>query len=129
MQSTAVLAHDTQHNRQPQAGADAGGLGGKEWIEDTGLNGLWNSWAVVGDFQKHTLFGDALGLHADRAALALLLDGMPRVSNEVHEHLLELAGITLHEREHGVEIELHADLIVRAAEALQLEGAGDDLIE
>ena len=105
------------------------GLGSEKGVKNARLNGLRNSRAVVGDFQKHTLFGNALGLHANRAALALLLDGMPRVSNEVHEHLLELAGITLHEREHGVEIELHADLVVRAAEALQFEGAGDDLIE
>src|ERR1700730_540434 len=124
-----MLAHNTEDNRQPQAGADAPWLGGEEWIENARLDGLRNSRAVVTDFQEHAPFGDALGLHADGAALALLLNGMPSVANEVHEHLLKLAGITLHERQDGVEIELQTDLIGRAAEALQFESAGDDLIE
>src|SRR6266852_8398932 len=129
MQSAAMLAHDAENDCQPQTGADARRLGRKKWIEDTRLDGLRNSGTVVADFQEHALFGDAPGLHADRAAFALLLDGVPGIPDKVHEHLLELSGIALHEGEHGLEIELHADLVGWQAVALQFEGAGNDLIE
>src|SRR4029077_4930715 len=128
MKSAAVFAHDAEDDRQTQAGADARRLGGKEWIEDARLDGLRNSGAIVADLQEHTLIGDASGLDADRAAFALLLDGLPGISNEVHEHLLELPSVALHEGKHGVEIELHVDVVGGEAEALEFEGAGDDLI-
>ena len=129
MQSAAVLAHDAENDCQPQTGADARRLGRKKWIEDTRLDGLRNSGTVVADFQEHALFGDAPGLHADRAAFTLLLDGLPGIPDQVHEHLLELPGVALHERQHWLEIKLHVDIVGCEAEPLQFESAGDDLIE
>jgi hypothetical protein len=102
MQFAAVFAHDAEDNGKTKAGADTRRLGREKRVENARLNCSRNSRAIIADLEKHAFFGDAPGLHANRATFAVFLDGLPRVADKVHEHLLELPGVALHEWEHRV---------------------------
>src|SRR6267378_1103225 len=88
-----------------------------------------NTGTVVADFQQYALFRDAPRLHPDNAAFTLCFDGMPRIPDQVHQDLLELPGIAVDDREHWVDIELHANILGCGVEALKFESASDDLIK
>src|ERR1700756_4037647 len=124
-----MLAHNAEDYRQAESRADARWLRGEKWVEDACLNGRRNSRPIVADFEEHPFLGDAGGLDANRAAAALFLDGVPRVSYKVHEHLLELPGIAPHERKHRIEVELNVNVFRGGIEVQKFEGARDDLIE
>src|ERR1700676_1934031 len=129
MKFTTVLTHDAEDDGKAKASADAGGLGSEEWVEYARLNALRNSGTIIADFQEHALFRDALGLYTDGAACSLLLDGLTGVADKIHEHLLELPGVAVNEREHGLEINLHSNIVGGGIKALQLQGSGDHLVE
>ena len=52
-----------------------------------------------------------------------------RVAHQIHQHLLQLPGITVHEGEGRIQIDLHADLFCGKAEPLELHGPLRDMIQ
>src|SRR6266852_4364321 len=129
MQFAAMFAHDPKNDGQTKTGADSGRLSSEKGIKDARLNGLRNTGTIVADFQQHALFCDAFRLHADSATFTLRVDGLARIADQVHENLLQLPGIAVDEREHRIEIELHADILGCGVEALKFESASYDLVE
>src|SRR5712671_3982686 len=129
MQVAAMFAHDAKNDGQTKTGADAGRLGSEKGIKDARLNGLGNTRTVVADFQQYALFCDAPGLYTNDATFTLRFDRMARIADQVHQHLLELPGIAVDEREHGIEIEFHANILGCGVEALKFESASDNLIK
>jgi hypothetical protein len=129
MQFATVFADNAENDGQAQAGANTRGLSGEKWVKDAGLKGRRNSRSIVADFEEHASFSDAPGFDADRAAFTLPFDSVARICDEVHQHLLELASVALHKREHRVEIELQVNVFGFGIKALKFESAGDDLVE
>src|SRR5712672_1021192 len=129
MQFSAMFAHDAKNDGQTKTGADAGRLGSEKGIKDARLNGLGNTRAVVADFQQHALFCDAPGLYTNDATFTLRFDGMARIADQVHQHLLQLPRITIDEGQHRIEIEFHSDILGCGAKTLKFESASDNLIK
>src|SRR5207244_10108184 len=94
----AVLAHDAQSDRQAQPGSHSRGFGGEKWIEDARQDGLRYSWTVVLDLQQHAPFANSSGGQFDRSAVSLVFDGLLGISHEIHQNLLQVAGVAFHGR-------------------------------
>src|SRR5580658_3389999 len=90
-----VLFNDAVAHRKTQPGAPSGGLGCKEWIENT-VEVLWrNPRARVSHFDFH---GAVLrsGAHLEQATLR---HGVARVHEEIQENLLQAGDGTQHRRQ------------------------------
>ncbi len=124
-----MFAHNSQYNGETESGADAGGLGSEKGIKNPRKDGLRYSRAVVRHFHQDAPFADSFCAQPDRPALAVLLDGLPRVAHQIHQHLLKVTRIGAHEWEGRVEIDLHANFFRGEAEPLQVQGALHDLIQ
>ncbi len=125
----AMLAHHAQHDCQPQSRPHACGFGSEKRIENARVNCLRDPRAVVLDFQQYPPLTDSFGANPDRSASSLLFEGLLRVAHQIHQHLLQLPGITVHERKRLVQIDLHADLFRGEAEPLELHGPLRDMIQ
>ena len=77
----------------------------------------------------HALFRGLARAHANRTAAALLLDGLARVAQQIHEHLLELRGVAHDHGQRGIQVQFEAGFLRSHAEALQFHGAHDHLVE
>jgi hypothetical protein len=54
---------------------------------------------------------------------------MARIADQVHKHLLELAGVAIHKWQNWVKIQLQPDIFGCGTEALKFESARDNLVE
>src|SRR5580658_9592987 len=102
-----VLFNDAVAHRKTQPGAPSGGLGCKEWIENT-VEVLWrNPRARVSHFDFH---GAVLrsGAHLEQATLR---HGVARVHEEIQENLLQAGDGTQHRRESFLQhvVDIHFD--------------------
>ena len=88
-----------------------------------------HSRAIVRNFQQHAPLADSFCPQLDYSGLAVLFDGLPRVAHQIHQHLLEVTGISLHQRKGGIQINLDADFFGSKAEPLEIHGAVHDLIQ
>ncbi len=122
---TVDLAHDTVHERQPQAGADAHVLGGEERVEDALDRCGRHADARVRDRQRDVVDGVQvprrdgarrsnardLERHGQRTALQ---HGLHRVHGQVHQHLVDLRGISKNCGGAGMEAPFQAHVIGQA---------------
>jgi len=105
-----AFGNDLVTNREPEAGAFADGFGGEERIEQFGAMIFGNAGAVVAnadeDFTAEVFSGDGdLGRSRFVGAAPggdFLLQGVGTVAQQIHQHLIELTGIALDERQIGV---------------------------
>lgn len=86
-----MLFHDRIDQREAQPGALSRVLGGEEWLEQPILDGLGNSTALILDDQVDRLLG-LLAADADRATWRR---GVPRVGQQVDDHLGQALGVAL----------------------------------
>jgi hypothetical protein len=136
----AGLLDDAEHGRQAEAGALTDRLGGEERLEDPGPGRRLHADAGVADRQHHVPAGagaelgggvglvelDVGGLDGQPAAVG---HGVAGVDHQVHQHLLELAGIGVDPAEVGRGPH-RTQLDVLAQQALEHRPqVGDDLIE
>jgi len=126
---SAMFAHDAQYGGQSQPGPNAHGFGGEKGIEDPRKNGLRYSWPVIGDFQQQPPLADSFCSQPDGSALTAVFDGLPRIAHQIHQHLLQVAGIALDEGKSRVQINLHADFFRGKTEALEIHRSLRDLIQ
>ena len=85
----ARLLHDGVYRRHAEAGALPASLGGEERLEDAGPGLLVHPHAVVEDVLASS-DRPAGGLDRDPASR---LDGIARVQDQVHDHLLDLRAV------------------------------------
>ena len=119
--AAAQVGDDAVHQRQPEPGAHAGGLGGEEGIEDAlehlrcdaGAGVAHGELDVAAGRQlrgRHALgFGQASGLqgHDQRSARAHRLH---RVRAQIHHHLMNLCRVAEHRGIAGAEVTLEPHL-------------------
>ena len=125
----AVFTHHTEHDGESKTCADARGLGGEERIEDTRKNRLRNARSAVDDLENHPVVSIPRRPQPDGSRFSRLHDGLPRISDQIHQHLLQLAGVAGDERKRGIEVQLNANSFRSRSEALQIHGALHHLIE
>lgn len=123
------LAHHAEHDGKSEAGTYSCGLGRKEGIENSSENRLRNARAVVDDLEKDTVVRVPRRPQADGSRFSFLHDGLARVSDQIHQHLLQLAGVARDERKRRVEVQFEAYFFGGRTEALQFHSAQDHLIE
>ena len=90
-----MALHDRERQRQAQAGALAHVLGGEEGLEDAAHHLVGHARAGVVDLHPHPVVLQPRRQRDDAAAL----DRMRRIDDQVHEHLVQLAGQALHRRQ------------------------------
>src|SRR5436305_3744183 len=129
MHLAAVLTHYAVDDGEAEPGAYAHGFGGEKWIEDAREQGLRNSRAVVLHLQQHPAIAHPFGAHHNISAGALAFEGLPRVADQIHEHLLELSGVAFDKRQKRIEVQLDTHLFGGQAKTLQFHGARNNLVE
>src|SRR5437868_2214024 len=129
MHLAAVLTHYAQHDGEAEPGTDAHGFGGEKWIEDAREQRLRNSRAVVLHLQQHPAIAHPFGAHHNISAGALAFEGLPRIADQIHEHLLELSGIALDKRQERIEVQLDTNLFGGQAKTLQFHSPRHNLVE
>jgi hypothetical protein len=133
LDAAAALRDDAVHRREPEPRALAEALRGEERLEDTGARRGVHARSRVGDRELDVAARrDARGGGPARRELDLprrdheapaVGHRVARVHREVHEHLLELAGIRERLREAGREVELERDVLADEAAEHLLEAA------
>ncbi len=95
---TAAARDDAVHRRQAQPGPLARRLRREEGIEDAFHRRRVDAVAVIGDGHAHRAllaFADRPGLNDDAP---VVVDRVPGVDGQIHEHLLELAAVEANRR-------------------------------
>jgi hypothetical protein len=135
----AALLHDSEDSGEPEPRALARGLRGEERLEDASLGRLVDADARVAHGDHHVVsrhqavvFGRErrvdLNVRRRDDELSALRHRVPGVHDQVHDDLLDLARIGLHESEIGRQPRLQLDVL--AEEPRQhLAGVRDDLVE
>ena len=93
--AAAVALDDPVREREAEPRPDADRLGGEEGIEDAGLHLGRDAGAVVVELEADAVVA-AAGLDAD---LALAVDRVAGVHQQIQEDLIQLAGIAAHARQ------------------------------
>ncbi len=130
---SAVLLHDSVHNRKTQAGANTRGFGGEKWIENTGDNFGRNPGAVVGNLDADAVARQPPGAKADLPRLAFLAaplqDRLLGIDDQIENHLLELGGVREGLRQAGIEHEFNGDVFELQFVGPQSQSPVDDFIQ
>lgn len=84
-----AIDNDVMRDVETQSGPLSGRLGREKWIEDPWLDVLRYTRSVILDLHDHTLF---FLIGPDRK-LALSIEGIDRVIDDVRPDLIELTGI------------------------------------
>ena len=134
-----TLADDAIDGGESQAGPFADLLGGEKRLKNAGARGFVHSAAGVLDRQERIIHGARLKIDATRihiqqgiagsdGQLPPLRHGVARIDGQVQEHLLDLAGIGLHQPKIGGQIGDKIDVFADKASEHLLE-VGDEIIE
>ena len=115
-----MSAHDAQNGGEAEAASDE--LGGKEGIEHLRLRGLIHSLTRIAHFEQHVLSGRQVSAgktspivvggevaHGGGDRDGARLDRFVRILDQIHHHLLDLAGVGVDAGEGRIEVEPQAN--------------------
>ena len=122
-----MLPHDVAGEREAEAGALVGGLGGEERIEDLVDDVLGNATAVVADHHLEAVVEALRGEAQRRLVVAArrlppLVDGIASVGGHVEEDAAQVLGDHRHRAHVGVEVLVDGQLEVGIGRPRRVEG-------
>ena len=126
----AMLFDDPTAERQPKAGALAGGFGRKKRLEDPRLNVVGNAGPGIGDLELDAGPGAVAPRgEANPAGRGRAPHCLVRVGHEVHDDLVELMGVSPEHREVVGQIEDDLDVVSPQFVGEQLDRLLDHPVE
>src|SRR5262245_60714725 len=94
-----MLLHDAFRYGEAESCSFSMRLRGEERLEDAGLKILWNSWAVIGQFNPHLrCFVIMHGADRKFAAFLVIDESMLRIPEKIQQHLLYRARVCAYHR-------------------------------
>src|SRR5689334_16237554 len=125
-----MRANDARTKREPDPGAFAGGLRREKRLENPFTDVQGHTWPVVGDLDLgHALLSLGTRRNANGPAWSDRHECLPRVVDQVGQHLMDLIGVGDNLRKPRVEIKFDPGAGGAELEGQKLDGGLNDAVE